>query len=138
MFIAAGALVIGGVVGVIAHSDYSDYYADYAERERKRQQASLKAKENELLKLKSELENECNETYETIRSELDSLEINIEVNERDYFINSKTEQNCLKKEIEKKLIQSLSEDRKALEEINIALKKINKIQLMTKKNIINK
>ena len=95
-------------------------------------------KENELLKLKSELENECNETYETIRSELDSLEINIEVNERDYFINSKTEQNYLKKEIEKQLIKSLSEDRKALEEINIALKKINEIQLMTKKNIINK
>lgn len=140
--IAAG---VAGTIGVIAHSDHSDYsdyysdYSDYAEKERKRKQAELNAKENELKQLKQQLENECNQAYETIKSELQENNYTEGINFTTYDLASKSSQNKLKRDIEKKLIASLDEDKAALKDINDTLKRINEIQLKVKSDIkVNK
>ena len=137
--IAAG---VAGTVGIIAHSDhsdYSDYYSDYAERERKRKQAELNAKEKELKQLKQQLENECNQAYETIKLELQENNCTSNIDVRTCDLSSKSSQNKLKRDIEKKLIASLDEDKAALKDINDTLKRINEIQLKVKSDIkVNK
>ena len=133
--IAAG---VAGTVGIIAHSDhsdYSDYYSDYAERERKRKQAEINAKENELKQLKQQLENECNQAYETIKLELQENNCTSDIDVRTCDLSSKSSQNKLKRDIEKKLIASLDEDKAALKDINDTLKRINEIQLKVKSDI---
>lgn len=137
--IAAG---VAGTVGIIAHndhSDYSDYYSDYAERERKRKQAEINAKEKELKQLKQQLENECNQAYETIKIELQENNCTSDIDVRICDLSSKSSQNKLKRDIEKKLIASLDEDKAALKDINDTLKRINEIQLKVKSDIkVNK
>jgi len=140
--IAAG---VAGTIGVIAHSDHSDYsdyysdYSDYAEKERKRKQAELNAKENELKQLKQQLENECNQAYETIKLELQENNYTEDINFTTYDLVSKNSQNKLKRDIENKLMASLDEDKAALKDINDTLKRINEIQLKVKKDIkVNK
>lgn len=137
--IAAG---VAGTVGIIAHSDhsdYSDYYSDYAERERKRKQAEINAKEKELKQLKQQLENECNQAYETIKLELQENNCASDIDLRTCKLSSKSSQNKLKRDIEKKLIASLDEDKAALKDINDTLKRINEIQLKVKSDIkVNK
>ena len=137
--IAAG---VAGTVGIIAHSDhsdYSDYYSDYAERERKRKQAEINAKEKELKQLKQQLENECNQAYETIKLELQENNCTSDIDVRTCDLSSKSSQNKLKRDIEKKLIASLDEDKAALKDINDTLKRINEIQLKVKSDIkVNK
>lgn len=140
--IAAG---VAGTIGVIAHSDHSDYsdyysdYSDYAEKERKRKQAELNAKENELKQLKQQLENECNQAYETIKLELQENNYTEGINFTTYDLASKNSQNKLKRDIENKLMASLDEDKAALKDINDTLKRINEIQLKVKKDIkVNK
>lgn len=137
--IAAG---VAGTVGIIAHSDhsdYSDYYSDYAERERKRKQAEINAKEKELKQLKQQLENECNQAYETIKLELQENNCTSDIDLRTCDLSSKSSQNKLKRDIEKKLIASLDEDKAALKDINDTLKRINEIQLKVKSDIkVNK
>lgn len=137
--IAAG---VAGTVGIIAHSDhsdYSDYYSDYAERERKRKQAEINAKEKELKQLKQQLENECNQAYETIKLELQENNCTSDIDVRICDLSSKSSQNKLKRDIEKKLIASLDEDKAALKDINDTLKRINEIQLKVKSDIkVNK
>lgn len=99
--IAAG---VAGTVGIIAHSDhsdYSDYYSDYAERERKRKQAEINAKEKELKQLKQQLENECNQAYETIKLELQENNCTSNIDVRTCDLSSKSSQNKLKRDIEK-------------------------------------
>lgn len=133
--IAAG---VAGTVGIIAHSDhsdYSDYYSDYAERERKRKQAEINAKEKELKQLKQQLENECNQAYETIKLELQENNCISNIDVRTCDLSSKSSQNKLKCDIEKKLIASLDEDKAALKDINDTLKRINEIQLKVKSDI---
>lgn len=133
--IAAG---VAGTVGIIAHSDhsdYSDYYSDYAERERKRKQAEINAKEKELKQLKQQLENECNQAYETIKLELQENNCTSNIDVRTCDLSSKSSQNKLKRDIEKKLIASLDEDKAALKDINDTLKRINEIQLKVKSDI---
>lgn len=133
--IAAG---VAGTVGIIAHSDhsdYSDYYSDYAERERKRKQAEINAKEKELKQLKQQLENECNQAYETIKLELQENNCTSNIVVRTCDLSSKSSQNKLKRDIEKKLIASLDEDKAALKDINDTLKRINEIQLKVKSDI---
>ncbi len=133
--IAAG---VAGTVGIIAHSDhsdYSDYYSDYAERERKRKQAEINAKEKELKQLKQQLENECNQAYETIKLELQENNCTSNIDVRTCDLSSKSSQNKLKCDIEKKLIASLDEDKAALKDINDTLKRINEIQLKVKSDI---
>lgn len=133
--IAAG---VAGTVGIIAHSDhsdYSDYYSDYAERERKRKQAEINAKEKELKQLKQQLENECNQAYETIKLELQENNCTSDIDVRTCDLSSKSSQNKLKRDIEKKLIASLDEDKAALKDINDTLKRINEIQLKVKSDI---
>lgn len=133
--IAAG---VAGTVGIIAHSDhsdYSDYYSDYAERERKRKQAEINAKEKELKQLKEQLENECNQAYETIKLELQENNCTSNIDVRTCDLSSKSSQNKLKCDIEKKLIASLDEDKAALKDINDTLKRINEIQLKVKSDI---
>ena len=130
--IAAG---VAGTVGIIAHSDhsdYSDYYSDYAERERKRKQAEINAKEKQL---KQQLENECNQAYETIKLELQENNCTSNIDVRTCDLSSKSSQNKLKCDIEKKLIASLDEDKAALKDINDTLKRINEIQLKVKSDI---
>lgn len=137
--IAAG---VAGTVGIIAHSDhsdYSDYYSDYAERERKRKQAEINAKEKELKQLKQQLENECNQAYETIKLELQENNCTSDIDLRTCDLSSKSSQNKLKRDIEKKLIASLDEDKAVLKDINDTLKRINEIQLKVKSDIkVNK
>ena len=140
--IAAG---VAGTIGVIAHSDHSDYsdyysdYSDYAEKERKRKQAELYAKENELKQLKQQLENECNAAYETIKLELQENSWTASINPRTCDLSSKNSQKLFKRDIEKKLMDSLAEDKAALMDINDTLKRINEIQLKVKKDIkVNK
>lgn len=137
--IAAG---VAGTVGIIAHSDhsdYSDYYSDYAERERKRKQAEINAKEKELKQLKQQLENECNQAYETIKLELQENNCTSDIDVRTCDLSSKSSQNKLKRDIEKKLIASLDEDKAVLKDINDTLKRINEIQLKVKSDIkVNK
>ena len=137
--IAAG---VAGTVGIIAHSDhsdYSDYYSDYAERERKRKQAEINAKEKELKQLKQQLENECNQAYEAIKLELQENNCTSDIDVRTCDLSSKSSQNKLKRDIEKKLIASLDEDKAALKDINDTLKRINEIQLKVKSDIkVNK
>lgn len=140
--IAAG---VAGTIGVIAHSDHSDYsdyysdYSDYAEKERKRKQAELNAKENELKQLKQQLENECNQAYETIKLELQENNYTAGINSTTYDLASKNSQNKLRLDIESKLMASLDEDKAALMDINDTLKRINEIQLKVKKDIkVNK
>ena len=137
--IAAG---VAGTVGIIAHSDhsdYSDYYSDYAERERKRKQAEINAKEKELKQLKQQLENECNQAYETIKLELQENNCTSDIDVRTCDLSSKSSQNKLKRDIEKKLIASLDEDKAVLKGINDTLKRINEIQLKVKSDIkVNK
>ncbi|WP_304128758.1 hypothetical protein [Gemella sanguinis] len=137
--IAAG---VAGTVGIIAHSDhsdYSDYYSDYAERERKRKQAEINAKEKELKQLKQQLENECNQAYETIKLELQENNCTSDIDLQTCDLSSKSSQNKLKRDIEKKLIASLDEDKAALKDINDTLKRINEIQLKVKSDIkVNK
>ena len=133
--IAAG---VAGTVGIIAHSDhsdYSDYYSDYAERERKRKQAEINAKEKELKQLKQQLENECNQAYETIKLELQENNCTSNIDVRTCDLSSKSSQNKLKCDIEKKLIASLDEDKAALKDITDTLKRINEIQLKVKSDI---
>ena len=133
--IAAG---VAGTVGIIAHSDhsdYSDYYSDYAQRERKRKQAEINAKEKELKQLKQQLENECNQAYETIKLELQENNCTSNIDVRTCDLSSKSSQNKLKRDIEKKLIASLDEDKAALKDINDTLKRINEIQLKVKSDI---
>lgn len=133
--IAAG---VAGTVGIIAHSDhsdYSDYYSDYAERERKRKQAEINAKEKELKQLKQQLENKCNQAYETIKLELQENNCTSNIDVRTCDLSSKSSQNKLKRDIEKKLIASLDEDKAALKDINDTLKRINEIQLKVKSDI---
>lgn len=133
--IAAG---VAGTVGIIAHSDhsdYSDYYSDYAERERKRKQAEINAKEKELKQLKQQLKNECNQAYETIKLELQENNCTSNIDVRTCDLSSKSSQNKLKRDIEKKLIASLDEDKAALKDINDTLKRINEIQLKVKSDI---
>lgn len=133
--IAAG---VAGTVGIIAHSDhsdYSDYYSDYAERERKRKQAEINAKEKELKQLKQQLENECYQAYETIKLELQENNCTSDIDVRTCDLSSKSSQNKLKRDIEKKLIASLDEDKAALKDINDTLKRINEIQLKVKSDI---
>ena len=133
--IAAG---VAGTIGVIAHSDHSDYsdyysdYSDYAEKERKRKKAELNAKENEL---KQQLENECNQAYETIKLELQENNCTSDIDLRTCDLSSKSSQNKLKLDIEKKLMASLDEDKAALKDINDTLKRINEIQLKVKNDI---
>ena len=133
--IAAG---VAGTIGVIAHSDHSDYsdyysdYSDYAEKERKRKQKELK-------QLKQQLENECNQAYETIKLELQENNCTSDIDVRTCDLSSKSSQNKLKRDIEKKLIASLDEDKAALKDINDTLKRINEIQLKVKSDIkVNK
>ena len=140
--IAAG---VAGTIGVIAHSDHSDYsdyysdYSDYAEKERKRKQAELNAKENELKQLKQQLENECNQAYETIKLELQENNYTEGINSTTYDLASKNSQNKLRRDIESKLMASLDEDKAALMDINDTLKRINEIQLKVKNDIkVNK
>ena len=140
--IAAG---VAGTIGVIAHSDHSDYsdyysdYSDYAEKERKRKQAELNAKENELKQLKQQLENECNQAYETIKLVLQENNYTAGINSTTYDLASKNSQNKLRRDIESKLMASLDEDKAALMDINDTLKRINEIQLKVKKDIkVNK
>lgn len=140
--IAAG---VAGTIGVIAHSDHSDYsdyysdYSDYAEKERKRKQAELNAKENELKQLKQQLENECNQAYETIKLELQENSSTAGINPRTCDLSSKNSQKIFKRDIENKLMASLNEDKAALMDINDTLKRINEIQLKVKKDIkVNK
>lgn len=143
--IAAG---VAGTIGVIAssdHSDYSDYYndysdySDYAEKERKRKQIELKAKERELAQLRKQLENECNEAYETIKSELEENISTKDINPRYYNIKEDEWRNKLKENIKIRLQVSLETDKDELREINLLLKKINEIQLKVKKDIkVNK
>lgn len=133
--IAAG---VAGTVGIIAHSDhsdYSDYYSDYAERERKRKQAEINAKEKELKQLKQQLENECNEAYETIKLELEENKYTADINPRTCDLSSKNSQKLFKRDIEKRLMASLDEDKAALKDINDTLKRINEIQLKVKNDI---
>ena len=133
--IAAG---VAGTIGVIAHSDhsdYSDYYSDYAEKERKRKQAELNAKEKELKQLKKQLENECNQAYETIKLELQENSYTAGINPRTCDLSSKNSQKIFKRDIEKKLMASLDEDKAALKDINDTLKRINEIQLKIKNDI---
>lgn len=133
--IAAG---VAGTVGIIAHSDhsdYSDYYSDYAERERKRKQAEINAKENELKQLKQQLENECNSAYEMIKLELQENSWTAAINPRTCDLSSKNSQKLFKRDIEKKLMASLDEDKAALKDINDTLKRINEIQLKVKNDI---
>lgn len=133
--IAAG---VAGTIGVIAysdHSDYSDYYSDYAEKERKRKQAELNAKEKELKQLKKQLENECNQAYETIKLELQENSYTAGINPRTCDLSSKNSQKIFKRDIEKKLMASLDEDKAALKDINDTLKRINEIQLKVKNDI---
>ena len=133
--IAAG---VAGTVGIIAHSDhsdYSDYYSDYAERERKRKQAEINAKENELKQLKQQLENECNSAYEMIKLELQENSWTAAINLRTCDLSSKNRQKLFKRDIEKKLMASLDEDKAALKDINDTLKRINEIQLKVKNDI---
>ena len=133
--IAAG---VAGTVGIIAHSDhsdYSDYYSDYAERERKRKQAEINAKEKELKQLKQQLENECNQAYETIKLELQENNCTSDIDLRTCDLSSKSSQNKLKRDIEKKLMASLDEDKAALKDINDTLKRINEIQLKVKNDM---
>lgn len=137
MFIAAGALAVGVIGGVISHSDhsdYSDYYSDYAKRERKRKEAELNAKEKELEALKQQLENECNELYRLIEDEVnDTVPNSIKA----LAISAGSNQNQLElnQYIYEKLSESLIEDKNELQEINAALKRINEIQLQAKKSI---
>lgn len=143
--IAAG---VAGTIGVIAssdHSDYSDYYndysdySDYAEKERKSKQIELKAKERELAQLRKQLENECNEAYETIKSELEENISTKDINPRYYNIKEDEWRNKLKENIKIRLQLSLATDKDELREINLLLKKINEIQLNVKKDIkVNK
>lgn len=140
--IAAG---VAGTIGVIAHSDHSDYsdyysdYSDYAEKERKRKQTELNAKENELKQLKQQLENECNQAYETIKLELQENNYTGGINSTTYDLASKNSQNKLRRDIESKLMASLDQDKAALMDINDTLKRINEIQLKVKKDIkVNK
>lgn len=136
--IAAG---VAGTIGVIAHSDHSDYsdyysdYSDYAEKERKRKQAELNAKENELKQLKQQLENECNQAYETIKLELQENSSTAGINPRTCDLSSKNSQKIFKRDIENKLMASLNEDKAALKDINDTLKRINEIQLKVKNDI---
>ena len=133
--IAAG---VAGTIGVIAHSDHSDYYSDYsdyAEKERKRKQAELNAKEKELKQLKQQLENECNQAYETIKLELQENSSIAGINPRTCDLSSKNSQKIFKRDIEKKLMASLDEDKAALKDINDTLKRINEIQLKVKSDI---
>lgn len=136
--IAAG---VAGTIGVIAHSDHSDYsdyysdYSDYAEKERKRKQAELNAKENELKQLKQQLENECNQAYETIKLELQENSSTAGINPRTCDLSSKNSQKLFKRDIEKRLMASLDEDKAALKDINDTLKRINEIQLKVKNDI---
>ena len=133
--IAAG---VAGTIGVIAHSDHSDYsdyysdYSDYAEKERKRKQAELNAKENEL---KQQLENECNQAYETIKLELQENSSTAGINPRTCDLSSKNSQKIFKRDIENKLMASLNEDKAVLKDINDTLKRINEIQLKVKNDI---
>lgn len=136
--IAAG---VAGTIGVIAHSDHSDYsdyysdYSDYAEKERKRKKAELNAKENELKQLTQQLENECNEAYETIKLELEENKYTADINPRTCDLSSKNSQKLFKRDIEKRLMASLDEDKVALKDINDTLKRINEIQLKVKNDI---
>ena len=136
--IAAG---VAGTIGVIAHSDHSDYsdyysdYSDYAEKERKRKKEELNAKENELKQLKQQLENECNEAYETIKLELEENKYTADINPRTCDLSSKNSQKLFKRDIEKRLMASLDEDKAALKDINDTLKRINEIQLKVKNDI---
>lgn len=139
--IAAG---VAGTIGVIAssdHSDYSDYYndhsdySDYAEKERKSKQTELKAKEKELAQLRKQLENECNEAYETIKSELEENISTKDINPRYYNIKEDAWRNKLKENIKTRLQVSLATDKDELREINLLLKKINEIQLKVKNDI---
>ena len=136
--IAAG---VAGTIGVIAHSDHSDYsdyysdYSDYAEKERKRKQAELNAKENELKQLKQQLENECNQAYETIKLELQENSSTAGINPRTCDLSSKNSQKIFKRDIENKLMASLNEDKAVLKDINDTLKRINEIQLKVKNDI---
>lgn len=136
--IAAG---VAGTIGVIAHSDHSDYsdyysdYSDYAEKERKKKQAELNAKENELKQLKLQLENECIQAYEMIKLELQENNCTSGIDLRTYDLLSQNSQNVLKHDIEKKLMVSLDEDKAALKDINDTLKRINEIQLKVKNDI---
>lgn len=136
--IAAG---VAGTIGVIAHSDHSDYsdyysdYSDYAEKERKRKQAELNAKENELKQLKQQLENECNQAYETIKLELQENSSTAGINPRTCDLSSKNSQKIFKRDIENKLMASLNEDKAVLKDINDTLKRINEIQLKVKSDI---
>ena len=129
--IAAG---VAGTIGVIAHSDHSDYsdyysdYSDYSEKERKRKQAEINAKENE-----------CNQAYEAIKLEVQENNCTSDIDVRTCDLSSKSSQNKLKRDIEKKLIASLDEDKAALKDINDTLKRINEIQLKVKSDIkVNK
>ena len=136
--IAAG---VAGTIGVIAssdHSDYSDYYndySDYAEKERKSKQIELKAKERELAQLRKQLEHECNEAYETIKSELEENISTKDINPRYYNIKEDEWRNKLKENIKTRLQVSLATDKDELREINLLLKKINEIQLKVKSDI---
>ena len=133
--IAAGVAGTEGIIAHSDHSDYSDYYSDYAERERKRKQAEINAKENELKQLKQQLENECNAAYETIKLELQENSWTASINPRTCDLSSKNSQKLFKRDIEKKLMASLDEDKAALKDINDTLKRINEIQLKVKNDI---
>ena len=92
-------------------------------------------KEKELKQLKQQLENECNQAYETIKLELQENNCTSNIDVRTCDLSSKSSQNKLKCDIEKKLIASLDEDKAALKDINDTLKRINEIQLKVKSDI---
>lgn len=136
MFVVAGALAVG-VVGVIAHddhSDYSDWYDDYAEKERKKKQAKLAAKEKELALLKKQLKQECQEVYQTIQAELDSVKPVVDIDVKQYSI-SNIKKNTLIPDVKQRLEASLQEDKETLADINATLRRINEIQLQAKKSL---
>ena len=93
------------------------------------------AKEKELKQLKQQLENECNQAYETIKLELQENSSTAGINPRTCDLSSKNSQKIFKRDIEKKLMASLDEDKAALKDINDTLKRINEIQLKVKSDI---
>jgi len=142
MAFIAGVVVVGGVIGAVAHSNYSRYsrhsdYGDAAERKRLQREA----KQVELNQAKQRLQEYVNSEIQRLQSEY-KLNQNIKpwnVNQAtlqsfstDYEQYHNDIKKTIKIQLENQLQNDIAQDEQAIRDIDTVILKINRIQLTNK------
>ncbi len=139
MFVAG---IVGGVVvGIVSHSDYSDY-RDHSQYGDANLVSEIKAKEAQIERFKKEV----NTLQKNVNSQIEEVIINLQHDEtaneliksvpkyklEEWAKSPTTMERNIKELLTKKINSDIEEDKKNIKQIDEMILKINQLQLLSK------